>query len=259
MKYLLVLILAFSLSACRKLLPEPDSDVSAAQDVNIAMLAFDDVFKQVDLAADDVQLKKNGPSITLDTVSNSKVMTIDFGDSTLGFDGRVRKGIIEVRWTGKYREIGKSIVITPKNYYVNDNKVEGNKTVTRMGNSLSGSPQFLVNVDNGRIIYPNGKHVTFSANSFREWIQGHQTPLQFQDDIYSVTWSANGNSSDGNGYRMNDRDKLRIDFSCQFRITEGVLEIWPDDKDPRFVNFGNGNCDREITVEINEEVYKIQR
>lgn len=254
-----LLFVIISLSACRKLLPEPDSDVSAVQEANGALIAFDDIFKQVDALAEEYKLMKNGPTITFDTSATNKLMTIDFGDSTMGSDGRIRKGVVEVRWTGKFRDIGKTVIITPIVYYVNYHQVEGTMSVTRMGNGLSGSPEFMVKVDDGRITFSDGKRITFDCNNYRKWIQGHQTPAQILDDVYMVSWSAHGHTSNGKSYELNSKRDLRIEQACPFRITEGILQIWPEDKDPRNVDFGNGNCDSEITVEINEKVYIVRR
>jgi hypothetical protein len=111
---------------------------SISTDNNTAENLFSDMFKVVD----EVSLNTAGiredligciDTIIVDTTSNPKTVLIDFGNNDCtGNDGRVRKGKLNITYTGRYREEGTVITITPENYTVNGHLVQGQKTITNL-------------------------------------------------------------------------------------------------------------------------------
>ena len=116
------------LAACKKDKNEDsdpvDLDYTAASDNARAEDAFDDMMAQTDAAASDRGLRdmEDGcnPTVTIDTISMPHVMNIDFGSvNCTANNGRQRRGVLHVTFTGRYRDAGTVITITPQNYYVN--------------------------------------------------------------------------------------------------------------------------------------------
>jgi hypothetical protein len=49
---------------------------------------------------------------------------------------------------------------------------------------------------------------------------------------------------------------LRIELACRF-IVSGTIEMRPQDRPVRLLDYGNGDCDNVATVTINGETYTI--
>jgi hypothetical protein len=80
--------------------------------------------------------------------------------------------------------------------------------------------------------------------------------LNFYDDEYDITGTANAAVVDGDGYVANITSPLHIKIGCGY-ITEGEIEITPSDKPVRVINYGNGTCDGTFTITINGNTYTI--
>jgi len=112
---------------------------------------------------------------------------IDFGATDcLCHDGRLRRGKIIATFTGgSYTTTGSVHTITFDNYYQNDNKVTGTKTVTNMGLNSLGQPYFSV-VINGAVTLASGGTISSSWTRTRTWVAGSSTTDQ-SDDVYNIT------------------------------------------------------------------------
>jgi hypothetical protein len=129
--------------------------------------------------------------ITLDTINSVKTVTVDYGTSNCDCnDGKTRRGKIVTTFTGQYFAPGTVITHTPVDYYVNDIKYDGTKTVTNMGLNGTGQPYFNV----------------------------------------------------------------QIEVGCSFPVA-GTLEMTPQNKPVRTVDYGQGTCDYAFTVTVNGVTY----
>jgi hypothetical protein len=253
-----VLIAAFSLilasvitTSCRK--TDTDTEESIASDNATAEANFSDIDRIVDNAAIDNGLGKTNstcPAVTIDTTSSPRSMTLDFGTvNCTGADGKARRGMIVVTWTGRYRNPGTVITHTFNNFYQNDNKIEGTKTVTNMGLNNAGHLTYSVVISNAKITKTDGKVISWSSTRSREWIQGENTP-GVADDIYQITGNASGTDGKGNTYSMSITKAITVDFSCKYHITSGTIEITPTGKQTRVIDYGNGSCDDDATLTV---------
>lgn len=272
-KYLIVTAtIGIILGACRKKDVEPeDKDTSVAVDNALAEGYFNDAATISDQAAtgnltsflsgynndsDERDMMSGCATITHDTTSTPRTITVDFGSSNcLCNDGRYRRGMIHVSYTGHYRDSLSTHTITFMNYYVNDNKVEGTHTVTNNGHNNQGHLTYSISV-NGTITKANGGGViTWSSTRTREWIQGESTAI-WADDIYLISGTANGTNSAGNPYSVTITSALKVKLSCK-HIVSGTLDLTPSGKATRTIDWGGGDCDNQATVTINGNTYTI--
>ena len=131
-------------------------------------------------------------------------------------------------YTGRYRDPGTVITITPQDYYVNDNHLQGTKTVTNMGTDQNGHLYYTVTV-NGSLTAADGSWTaTHQANRVRTWIQGSDTPTLL-DDVYEITGSGSGVNRNGIAYTVNITNALRVAIGCPF-ITAGTAQVTPQDR-----------------------------
>lgn len=193
-----------------------------------------------------------------------KTMEIDFGTTNCtGIYGINRRGKLLVTLTDRYRNPGSILTVQPQNYYINDNKVEGTKTLTNLGLNGNGNLTFKVDVVNGIITYTDNSTTTWASTRTNEWVAGDTTSLITHglagvcDDVYLITGSANGVDRKGLSYTVNITSPLRKEVCCRWLVS-GTLDLIPSGFATRTVDFGSGNCDNNATITINGNVYGVQ-
>ncbi|MEX1187926.1 MAG: hypothetical protein WED33_01625 [Bacteroidia bacterium] len=265
-----VLVLTLLLSSCLKN-KDLDDDTSAAQNENMAENYFSELSSISDqvattgdlsgykLSEDQGTLLATCAVITIDTSSNvsaqnPNIFTIDFGSGCQGTDGKLRVGKIIITATGRYLDEGTVITITPENYSVNGNLVNGSRIVTNLGENALGQPSFSVSVNGTIVLANNGGTITWNANRIRTWTTGFNTPLLFFDDEYSISGSSTGTKVNGQSWTAQINTALLYRHSCR-QIVTGTITINPQDRPERLVNFGNGDCDYTASVTINGNTY----
>jgi len=262
------LLLLFLNSGCNKENNKTDLDeeITTVQDNATAEKTFSDVSGIADEAYNSIITFKSGTgegdligncaTITFDTVEFPKTITIDFGDTNcLCPDGRYRRGIILISFTGPYREEGTVITHTFDDYFVNDNQVLGSKVVTNEGYNENDHLYFTIAVD-GQIIKANGGGtITWISDRIREWIEGEETQNRF-DDVYLITGDGSGKTASGHTFTEVITQALRRELSCKFFVI-GTFEFTPENKPVRIFDFGDGECDNIATVTVNGKTHTI--
>lgn len=254
-----IVVVSLGMSACKKDKAETDTDITVAEDQNQGDMIFDAVLTQTDAAAESKGLNKGGyPIITIDTISTPRTMRIDYGTSNyLCTDGNYRRGAILVSWTGRYRATGSVITIGFDQFYHNDNHVEGSKVITNNGRNSDNNLYYTI-VVNATITTPDGLSHTWNSNRTRTWTRGELTmgPL---DDEYEITGSTSGVNRKGIAYTATITKKLTIWLRCEWRIVSGTIDVSPAGKATRTIDFGEGACDRLVTVTINGKSKTFER
>jgi hypothetical protein len=254
------------LAGCRKN-REIDNDTSAAADNQLADNLFTEVHKMADAVvagtfqqtmykSSDTVFTTGCATVTHDTTTNPRTITINFGSTNcMCADGKNRRGIINVSYTGPYRDSNTVITHTFSNYFVNDNQVTGTKTVTNMGHNANN--QLYYNIyENGAIYKATGGTISWTSNRVRTWISGESTVFNWLDDVYLISGSGNGTSSNGTQFTVSITSPLRVELSCP-RIVSGTVDITPAGKSTRTLDYGAGNCDYTATVTVNGNTYTI--
>ncbi len=271
--FLVSVLIGAAFSSCQR--DKNDDDTSAATDNFFAENESDRIYDAVNSSAyengiykiedADYALLPSCAEVYLDTISDSaspeKSITIVFDTTMSGgclcssWDNKYRRGIIKATWTGMYRDPGTVITITTHNYYVNDNKFDYTKMVTNNGTNGAGHLTYDIDVSVANIDFTDGTSMTWTSHRTREWVegQGTLTPL---DDVYSITGTAEGTNRHGVHFTANITNALVFAVGCQF-IKQGTIEITPDGAAVRTLDFGNGACDSQATVEINGVVFNI--
>jgi hypothetical protein len=274
MKNLLILsLVALSLSSCLK--NRLKKDQSALVNYKIET-AFDEMTNISDQAitgnmvyyksgqiivakpGQNIALEKADCSviITIDTTSSPKSVTVDYGSSNCTCnDGKTRRGKIITTFTGQYIAPGTIITHTPVDYYVNDIKYEGTKTVQNMGLNASGQPFFNVQID-GTATLESGEVVDYTSTRVRTWTIGFNTLLNRFDDEYDITGTSEASFSNGEGYTGNTTSPIHIKVGCGFPVS-GTLDITPTGKPVRQINYGDGTCDYSFTVTVSGYTFTI--
>jgi hypothetical protein len=270
-----ILSLVIFISACKKEIPKPvgDNDTSTAIENAMADAAYNDVANIADEAyTGNVSSYKSGiptvflsncASVSFDTAASPKKFTIDFGATNcLCNDVNYRRGKIIVAYQGFYRDSGSTHTITFDNYYVNDNRIDGSKTVTNKGRNNNGNLSYDIAV-NGTITWDTAyfgsvSTSSYTANRTREWSEGEST-LAWTDDVYLISGTQSGVTRTGASYSASTVSPLKKEIGYR-HITDGTLAFTPQGKFTRYINYGypNGDWDNLAQVTINGYTYIIQ-
>ena len=188
-------------------------------------------------------------------------ITVDFGTSLTNacYDGKTRRGILIIKYTGKYRDANTVIQVTTSDYYVNNVKVEGSRTVTNNGDNTYTVVDAGVSGTGYATFTTLNNNVT-TWKSTRTRTEGISTPTILSDDVYVVTGNADGTSSAGDVYTMTITD-LKIKLLCYsaylYMPVSGTISI-VSPKGTRSVNYGSGDCDRNVSyTHTNGQTYNI--
>lgn len=249
-----------------------DIDTQAASDYEQTQLIGDDVSNMADAADGGItkfkttsdipevpEVLSGCATVTCDTMNSTDpdTTTIDFGTSNcLCLDNRNRRGVITIIHSGNKITPGSYRTITFNNFFVNDNQIEGTHTITANGQNSNGNWNWTVTAQNMKITKSNGKFHSWNSTRNREMIAGAGTPYQRNDDVFLITGSSSGNNSNGKNYSALIIDALRKEATCKW-IVKGSVQIFPDNKPLRTLDFGTGSCDDQATVTINGTTYNI--
>ena len=264
-------------TGCRKF---SDKNILAASNNSVAIKVFDDIFNQVDqIASVDTNLTTISDSswvvnnsvcttVTLEPMGTTfpKTLTIDFGDGCVGPDGVSRSGKIMAVFSRKYSEEGSEITVTLEDYKTGQYAVSGTKVITNGGENGSGNTVFNVDVKAATVAWGDAS-ISWESTLTRTWVEGAETNFftpdtsggslgwsAFSDDVYEITGTASGNDRNGHPYSMEISAPLVVQVGCAY-IGSGVLTISPANYDDGTVDYGNGDCNIQATVEIGGQVY----
>lgn len=259
-----ILILAISTSvlfaSCGKW--REKRDMTTSKDHNQIEGLLDDMFKTVDQISSEtpgIKLFDNTcvDNIVIDTTTSPKSIMVDFGqDDCAGNDGRVRKGILRITYTGRYRTEGTVINVIPENFSIDGYSINGYKTIVNEGLNNQGQPHFSVAVE-AQITAPNGEWTaSWSGNRIRTWAEGYNTPINIWDDVYHISGSGQGVNRNGVSYDMNIDEDLIAKVGCSW-LVQGVMSIQPEEGVNRVIDWGSGECNNGFTVTVGNNEYEV--
>jgi hypothetical protein len=266
-----VLAIAIYFVSCKKD-DNSNSDelVLSVQDDAEASSVADDIFNEVDknisaldagnftnltLKGEDLLLGTCHPSVSIspsNPIAYPLTITLDYGTAgCVGLNGNVKKGKLIVTLTSKMSAVNSAKTITFDNFYINDRKIEGTKTVTYTGLNGSQHPVWTVSVTGGKITRPDGKARTFEFTRTREQIAGINPPSTWSDKVFSITGSGKGTNLTGKEYTTTIDKPLIVAANCRW-IKSGAITTSVGSRkitiNYNVSTIASGTCDSLATV-----------
>ena len=252
------LVVVISLTSCGD--GETDADLSEVMDLQ-AEISVDANYEEVDvIVSSGMETIVEGGRVQQDEVlscatvvhdEENNVLTIDFGDGCEGPGGRVRVGKIIVSYNLRKLEPGAYREVTFEDFSVDGTMIEGTRRVENISESMEDNPKFQITVVGGKMTFEDGTFATRQTNRTREWMRA-SSPLE--DEAW-IEGTASGSRRDGVSYSVEIIEKLVYARRCKaggvFIPVSGVKEITSGDN-TAVVDYGNGDCDNEVTVTIND-------
>ena len=159
------------------------------------------------------------------------------GDSLLMFgygtenrmcqDGKFRRGSFYAHFSGNRWDDGVTATLSTDQLMVDDSLVEAQMVFTKNGLNSDNLMEFTLDVQYCKIRPDDTTKfnpVTISAGFILEWSEGSATPEIHEDDIYLVSGTASGSSSDGYVFQVEIQDPLVNPVDC-FWIYSGISRI----------------------------------
>lgn len=195
-----------------------------------------------------------------DTTTFPKTITIDYGDGcTIAIQGEeyTRTGKIIIVLTDKWFLEGASRTVTFEDFYINEVKIEGVRTVTNSGENEEGNLEFDVTLVEGKVIFNDTMEYTREAEKTREWVRA-ANPI---DDIWYVTGGCSGVNVDGYEYSHTIIEELMIircqEFNYRWAIVDGVVELVKNGETAT-IDYGDGTCDGAAVLSRNGEQRQVR-
>ncbi len=186
-----------------------------------------------------------GAIVTLD--ESTKSVKINFGDGCTSTNGVIRKGIINLAYTGNLLITGAKITTTFENYEVNERKIEGTRILTNKGVSLENSTVTLeVKIQNGKVTWSDGSFVAITSDQLREIKLGTQGDYEA-----SITGTASGTSRYGDLYTSSVTEPLIYKKNCLesgVKIPNSGILAFQYNEIEVTVDYGDGTCDKMATI-----------
>ena len=172
--------------------------------------------------------------------------TLDYGtDNCETFNGNFKRGKINISLTDWWRNEGSLKEINFEEYYFNDNKMEGVKTIQNTGLNEAGNLTFSKIISDASITYADGSSMSWNCDKSSELIEGGDSFI-FADDVWSVTGSGSGVNLDGKDYTMTITSPLIYINGCFYPVS-GIIEIAVEGEELIIINYGGGECDNMAT------------
>jgi hypothetical protein len=186
------------------------------------------------------------PAITKNLTSTPKTLTIDFGTSCKGKDGRVRSGKIIVTST-TLENFALETVRTFDNFYVDGKKFEGSITKSVTLNRTDHSKVANVKEDVTITFPDNGGKISRKSDMTREY---QLFVLGVPRDNVITSWgSAEVTRKSGITVTktIDESDPLVFKMDCH-QFVSGVITFKTSNNHTMTIDYGNGDCDNKAVV-----------
>lgn len=175
--------------------------------------------------------------------------TIDYGEiGCEGFNGVLRSGKINVSITDFWKNTDSKRTITFEDFYQNDIKLEGIKTITNTGVNENDNLSWQKLID-ANVINIDEQSMSWKSERISEMTAGSETFI-FADDEYSVTGTSTGVNYDGVNFTMEVTSPLLYKSGC-FWPLNGIIVISINGESDITIDYGNGECDNIATSTVN--------
>jgi PKD domain-containing protein len=239
---------------------EPDTELTSSRNYVVAESIFANVFTIAEEAASGCGsgMLNSCADIIYDTISAQKVLTIDFGSTNCssGGDQKSRRGKIIISYTGQFNDSAIVKQVSFLNYYESNHHLTGTITITNNGHNSSNHLNYSLSLNTKLFLATAPDSVIWNAQRTIERIQGESTYSFCQDDVYKITGNTSGVLFRGKSFSSAITTAIQKQILCP-PLTIGKINLTPQGKAGRIIDFGNGLCDLTATVSLNGNTINI--
>jgi hypothetical protein len=186
-----------------------------------------------------------------DSSSFPKVITVDYGDScTYVFrdDTITLSGKMIITLTDHWFKKDAQLMVTFDNFYFNDNKIEGTRTITNMGLNEKLHFKLGIKLQGGKVTFADGSYMTREADHVREWAY-HPG---FYNDTLFITGTASGINALGQNYSRVITSPLVLvhcqEYVHQWVIVGGTVDVTNSATGTTTIDYSAEGCDGTVLI-----------
>jgi hypothetical protein len=216
-------------------------DLGFTEDYTQQLNAAIYIYQQTDRAMRDSTLKAQNTAVIdgADVTLTPDSVIIDYGNGSIGADGKIRTGSIRIGYQGDYLIPGSEASLKLLNYEESDLRYEANLHVSNT-TSGSGTPHYDVDLISFKL-----DSLELIGNLNVEWQAGFETQAMFDDDFQLAGAATLTNINSNDNFVGTILMPLLISTGCDFSFVSGEFELIPSN--PALpasakVNFIDGDC-----------------
>jgi hypothetical protein len=187
--------------------------------------------------------------VTHDAVN--KIITIDFGNGCRGVDNRYRKGKVFVSYEGWILHVGSQLVVEPENYFIDQYKVEGVRTLTNI--TKGEEPvRWEVVLEEGKVVWSDGTYATLEGTFVKVWRRG-ANPSADEFDIFG---EGEGKNRKGVNFSVTieETSALTVKVSCladRVNVPVKGVKTYRANNRELSIDYGVGQCNHRVIIRYN--------
>jgi hypothetical protein len=211
----------------------------------------------------DTRFKCDGAALTLTLTKGATstpttpngVITVDFGTGCTDPRGNTRSGKLIFTYNGKRFVTGSTVMVAGHNYEINGVKLEGTRTLTNVTGSTNSSPRFNAVLTGGKATFEDNAVATRESDITWQWIRAaNPTEDKLIIEQSSVAF---GTTRGGRNYYVSLLEQLEHKRFCGIAVS-GIKRYVINGEKETTLDYGDGECDQEVTVTVNDVVRKIR-
>lgn len=176
-------------------------------------------------------------------------LVVDFGTTgCTDLRENTRRGKMIFTYNGRRFMPGSTVVATLDGYSINGIELEGVRTSTNVQTSTADAPTFTVVLEDGVARFEDGREATRESTITWKWVRA-ANPLEDQL-VISEGSSAEGVSRNGRSYEVSLLEELIFKRFCGIAVS-GIKRYIIDEEKEITIDYGDGTCDRAVTVTVN--------
>lgn len=256
----LAIVMLFPLFSCSEEDPVSDNDDMQSEQIVYDEAMADDLFEDLDeISIEAATYSESGRiksgslfslaclsrTVERDNANLSQLVTLNFGEGCEDANGRIRSGKIMITRTLDIQASSYTLSTTFKDFYVNDYKIEGTRTIVYSANA---EQKITANItlENGKISLPDGSVISRDASYTKQ--------IDREAGEISLTGSAQGVNRNGVSYVATTSSPLIYQTKCAlegiFLASSGKKTITRAGKRTVELDYGDGTCDRSLNLSI---------
>jgi hypothetical protein len=191
-------------------------------------------------------MSRQCPNVTVEEGENDgypKIITLDYGDSTVLKNEKVLSGIIIIEISAPRSSDSYSRMVTYSDFGIDTITIAGTSliTVDRENAAFRNYKSDLtITLDNGNVI-------SRSSERIWTWIVGLETTEDQTDDVINIDGVVTASNSNGDMYKKEIVDPLVRLGDCRY-IVSGVVEFTLNNQLISTFDYGDGTCDAVATM-----------
>ena len=240
-----------------------EADIESEESATSTYEEIDDIVEQsiLEVPSAGRGVNSRDESISCAEISHdeeNQIIEVTFDGTCIGPRGHIKSGKIIITYNDARYVPGAFRRVEFEDFYFDSVQVEGVRTVTNVSETTEDAPMFNITLVGGKITFADGSSISRDSDHTRTWERA-ANPV---NDQITLTGSASGSRRDGTTYTSEITTPLVFKRACRAsgssRIAvSGVKEItWNDNL--VVTDFGDGTCDRLVSVTVNGETREIQ-